>query len=74
MIDSSRGRDIPDRTPLPRPLPKPERNHDPRSRRMRSGHRREMDPRRDRQTFQDRCDRALVDAGLIPRRILSGPG
>ena len=64
MIDSSRGRDIPGRTPLPRPLPKPERNHDPRSRRMRSGHRREMDPRRDRQTFQDRCDRALVDAGL----------
>ncbi|MCY3759024.1 MAG: hypothetical protein OXG96_14990 [Acidobacteria bacterium] len=31
---------------------------------MRSGHRREIDPRRDRRTFQDRCDRALVDVGL----------
>ena len=31
---------------------------------MRSGHRREIDTSRDRQTFQDRCDRALVDVGL----------
>ena len=31
---------------------------------MRSGHRREIDPRREHRTFKDRCDRALADAGL----------
>lgn len=48
------------RTSLPRPLPTTK----PRSRKMRSGHRRDIDPRRNRRTFQDRCDRALLDAGL----------
>ena len=64
MLDRSR-KSIPrGRTALPRPLPKPQRKLNARSRRMRSGHRREIDPGRSRRTFQDRCDRALLDAGL----------
>ena len=64
MLDRSRGREIPGRPSLPRPLPKPSRNLNPRLRKMRDGHRREIDPSRDRQTYQDRLDRALVDVGL----------
>jgi len=62
VLERSRESVSPGRTS--RPLPKPQPKTYPRSRRMRSGHRREIDPRRDRRTFQDRCDRALVDAGL----------
>ena len=60
MLERSRESVPRGRTSLPRTLPKTK----PRSRKMRSGHRREIDPRRDRRTFEDRCDRALLDAGL----------
>ena len=50
--------------PLPRPLPKPERQLNPRSRRMRDGHRRDVDPGRDRLSFQRRLERSLVDVGV----------
>ena len=64
MLDRSRESIPRGRTSLPPPLPEARPKTNPRSRKMRSGHRREMDPRRDRRTFQDRCDRALLDAGL----------
>ena len=64
MLDRSRGRELLGRPSLPRPLPKPQRQLNPRSRRMRDGRRDPVDPSRDRLTYQDRLDRALVDAGL----------
>ena len=47
-----------------RPLPKPERQLNPRSRRMRDGRRDPVDPSRDRLSFQRRLERSLVDVGL----------
>ena len=64
MLDSSRGREIPGRPSLPRPLPKPERQLNPRSRRMRDGRRDPVDPSRDRLSYQRRLERSLVDVGL----------
>ena len=64
MLDSSRGREIPGRPSLPRPLPKPERQLNPRSRRMRDGHGCEVDLCRDRLSFQRRLERSLVDVGV----------
>ena len=64
MLDRSRGREIPGRPSLPRPLPKPERQLNPRSRRMRDGHRDPVDPHRDRLSYQRRLERSLVDVGL----------
>ena len=64
MLDRSRGREIPGRPSLPRPLPKPERQLNPRSRRMRDGRRDPVDPGRDRLSFQRRLERSLVDVGV----------
>ncbi len=64
MLDRSRGRENPGRPSLPRPLPKPSRNFNQRSRRMRSGHRDQVDPCRDRLSFQWRLERSLIDVGL----------
>ena len=64
MLDRSRGREILGRPSLPRPLPKPERQLNPRSRRMRDGRRCEVDPCRDRLSFQRRLERSLVDVGV----------
>ena len=64
MLDRSRGREIPGRSSLPRPLPKPERQLNPRSRRMRDGRRDPVDPSRDRLSYQRRLERSLVDVGL----------
>ena len=61
---SSRGREIPGRPSLPRPLPKPERQLNPRSRRMRDGRRDPVDPSRDRLSYQRRLERSLVDVGV----------
>ena len=64
MLDRSRGREIPGRPSLPRPLPKPERQLNPRSRRMRDGRRDPVDPSRDRLSYQRRLERSLVEVGL----------
>ena len=64
MLDRSRGREIPGRPSLPRSLPKPERQLNPRSRRMRDGQRDRVDPHRDRLSYQRRLERSLVDVGL----------
>ena len=64
MLDRSRGREIPGRPSLPRPLPKPERQLNPRSRRMRDGRRDPVDPSRDRLSYQRRLERSLVDVGV----------
>ena len=64
MLDRSRGRETPGRPSLPRPLPKPERQLNPRSRRMRAGRRDPVDPSRDRLSYQRRLERSLVDVGL----------
>ena len=64
MLDRSRGRELLGRPSLPRPLPKPERQLNPRSRRMRDGRRDRFDPSRDRLSFQRRLERSLVDVGL----------
>ena len=64
MLERSRESVPRGRTPLPPPLPEARPKPNARSRKMRSGHRREINPRRDRRAFQDRCDRALLDAGL----------
>ena len=64
MLDRSRGREIAGRPSLPRPLPKPERKLNPRSRRMRDGRRDQVDPSRDRLSYQRHLERSLVDVGL----------
>ena len=64
MRDRSRGREIPGRPSLPRPLPKPERQLNPRSRRMRDGRRDPVDSSRDRLSYQRRLERSLIDVGL----------
>ena len=64
MLDRSRGRELLGRPSLPRPLPKPERQLNPRSRRMRDGRRDQVDPCRDRLSFQRRLERSLVDVGV----------
>ena len=64
MLDRSRGREKTGRSSLPRPLPKPERQLNPRSRRMRDGRRDPVDPHRDRLSFQRRLERSLVDVGV----------
>ena len=64
MLDRSRGREIPGRPSLLRPLPKPERQLNPRSRRMRDGRRDQVDPHRDRLSYQRRLERSLIDVGL----------
>ena len=51
--------------PRTRPAPRPRRDHaKERESRQRSGHRREYDPRSERQNFQDRIDRAVADIGV----------
>ncbi len=48
-----------------RPVARPRRDHAKgRERRQRNGHRREYDPRTERQSFEDRSDRALADVGM----------
>ena len=64
MLDRSRGREKTGRSSLPRPLPKPERQPKPQSRRMRDGRRCEVDPSRDRLSYQRRLERSLVDVGV----------
>ena len=64
MLDRFRGREIPGRPSLPRPLPKPIRNLNPQSRRMRDGRRDQVDPSRDRLSYQRLLERSLVDVGL----------
>ena len=64
MLDRSRGRENPGSSSLPRPLPKPRRQLNPRSRRMRDGRRDQVDPSRDRLSYQRRLERSLVDVGL----------
>ena len=64
-----------DPSPDPRPSPYPDkrpafdhdRGHDPSPRH--NGHRREVDPRRDRISFQERLDRSLLDVGIY--RVVS---
>ena len=64
MLDRSRGREIPGSSSLPRPLPKPERQLNPRSRRLRDGRRDPVDPSRDRLSYQRHLERSLVEVGL----------
>ena len=64
MLDRSRGREKTGRSSLPRPLPKPERQPKPQSRRMRDGRRDRVDPSRDRLSFQRLLERSLVDVGV----------
>ena len=64
MLDRSRGREKTGSSSLPRPLSKPERQLNPRSRRMRDGRRDPVDPGRDRLSYQRRLERSLVDVGL----------
>ena len=48
-----------------KPAARPRRDHvKERESRQRSGHRREYDPRSERQNFQDRIDRAVADIGV----------
>ena len=48
-----------------RTVARPSRDHArERERRQRGGHRREYDPRTERQNFQDRADRAVADVGM----------
>ena len=74
MLDRSRGREIPGRPSLPRPLPKPERQLNPRSRRMRDGRRCEVDPCRDRPELPAASRTVPGRRGRLPQRLLPGSG
>ena len=51
--------------PRTRPVTRPRRDHTKeREQRQRDGHRREYDPRTERQNFQGRADRAVADLGM----------